>query len=159
MLGSRLQALSHCITANAKVDDHSRFGGETHQQPGTLSTAAPKHCRSGPNERHCPGLSKAMRLCLGQGGWVPQMEATLGKAGARKDLGVTHRHGFFRFFVRSVLWWRSRELASFEMRGWPKPVWGRCCLPGTCGSSAADHCQQPDVPVAEVPEGSRHVAF
>ena len=22
-----------------------------------------------------------MRLCLGQGGWVPQMEATLGKAG------------------------------------------------------------------------------
>ncbi|CAJ1349177.1 unnamed protein product [Effrenium voratum] len=26
------------------------------------------------------GLSKAMRLCLGQGGWVPQMEATLGKA-------------------------------------------------------------------------------
>ncbi|CAE7682448.1 unnamed protein product [Symbiodinium microadriaticum] len=48
------------------------------------------HCRdptsekstitAGSEVRLISSLSKAMRLCLGQGGWVPQMEATLGKA-------------------------------------------------------------------------------
>ncbi|CAE7321940.1 unnamed protein product [Symbiodinium natans] len=36
---------------------------------------------AGSEVRLISSLSKAMRLCLGQGGWVPQMEATLGKVG------------------------------------------------------------------------------
>ena len=49
----------------------------------SLRWTCPDPSRSHPSNGW--GLSKAMRLCLGQGGWVPQMEATLGKAWGEDD--------------------------------------------------------------------------
>ena len=44
-----------------------------------------------------------MRLCLGQGGWVPQMEATLGKACEEMEVSSAADMRL----ARLASWWRQ----------------------------------------------------